>query len=131
MSFTNDYWEAKYIKYKQRNDKLKKCLIQSGGEDKKKYLKILHKIKEGLKTKGYVFWFDDKGKVLSQGLDTRSAKAGVVKKILEDKNRWKNAIITELVIEFDPSNIMDEDSGGLSISVDLNKRRQIINTNEK
>lgn len=122
MSIDNNYWKAKYLKYKQKTEKLKHFLEQSGGsEDNKKYLKILHKIKEGLKTKGYVFWFDDQGKVLAQGLDTKSAKANMVKVIMGDKTKWNSAIITELVIEFDPKNIMDEKSGGLSISIDLNK----------
>lgn len=122
MSLDNNYWKAKYLKYKQKTDKLKQFLDQSGGSnDTKKYLKILQKIKEGLKTKGYVFWFDNKGKILVQGLDTKSAKAKMIKLIMEDKTKWNNTIITELVIEFDPKNIMDEETGGLSISVDLNK----------
>lgn len=122
MLSDNYYWEAKYLKYKQKTYKLKQYLDQSGGSnDSKKYLKILHKIKEGLKTKGYVFWFDDQGKVLAQGLDTKSAKAQVIKMIMNNKSDWNGATITELVIEFDPKNIMDEKSGGLSISIDLNK----------
>lgn len=122
MLSNNDYYKVKYLKYKQKTEKIKQFLEQSGGaDDNKKYLKILHKIKEGLKTKGYVFWFDDQGKILAQGLDTKSAKAKIVKLIMEDKTKWNNAIITELVIEFDPKNIMDEKSGGLSISIDLNK----------
>lgn len=122
MLSDNNYWKVKYIKYIEKTNKLKEHLDKSGGfNDNKKYLKILHKIKEELKTKGYVFWFDDKGKVLAQGLDTKSAKAKIIKLITEDKTKWKNKIVTELVIEFDPKNIMDDETGGLSISVDLNK----------
>ena len=119
----DNYWKFKYLKYKRKINNINQSL-QIGGEnydDKKKYLKTLLKIKEGLKTKGYVFWFDSQGKVIVQGLDTKSAKSKMIKLIVADKNKWKNEIVTELVIEFDPKNIMDEDSGGLSISVDLNK----------
>lgn len=146
-----DYWKIKYLKYKKKVDILKQYsenqntninLYQSGGKnndendnkhddtinDKKKYLKTLLKIKEGLKTKGYVFWFDSAGKILAQGLDTKSAKSKIIKLISKDKNSWENLIITEVVIEFDPKNIMDETSGGLSISIDLNK---VIVENDK
>lgn len=116
----NDYWKAKYLKYKKKNLEYANINLV-GGDDKKKYIKILYTIKEKLKTKGYVFWFDTDGNVISKGLDTKSAKAMLTKKILENKTDWKNKIVTELVIEFDQKNIMDENTGGLSISVDLNK----------
>jgi len=132
LSKKDNYWKNKYLFYKHKNDILKKKLnAQRGGktdDSKIKYLKILNKIKEGLKTKGYVFWFDIQGNILSQGLDTKSAKTKIVKMITENKDKFKNAILTELVIEFDPSNVMDETSGGLSISVDLNK---VIFDNDK
>lgn len=115
----NEYWKQRYLKYKSKNESL---IAQIGGtNDEKKYLKILNNIKEELKSKGYVFWFDVNGKVLAQGLTTQSAKTLMIKKINEDKNKWNNAIVTELVVEFDKKNIMDEESGGLSITVDLNR----------
>lgn len=126
MPNENNNWKNKYLFYKQKNNELRNKinnLNQFGGDDndKSKYMKILKKIKEGLKTKGYVFWFDKTGKVLSQGLNSKEAKEKMVNIIVNDKEKWKNEIITELVIEFIPSDIMEENLGGLSISVDLNK----------
>lgn len=103
---------------------LKKSKNMKGGsleEDNKKYIKLLSAIKKKMESKGFVFWFDTEGNVISQGLNTTDAKNMIIKKIMKDKDAWKNKIVTELVIEFDKKNIMDEESGGLSITVDLNK----------
>lgn len=119
----NNFWETKYLKYKRLNEQLNKQLCgQNGGNvNENKYMTYLKKIKDTMKKKGYVFWFDTDGKVLAQGLDTTSAKNKIIKQINADKSAWKNKIVTELVIEFDKDNLMNKTSGGLSISVDLNR----------
>jgi hypothetical protein len=127
-------YKDKYEKYLKKNKQLLFLLDdntnnidnlnnQIGGENdtKKNYLKKLHAIKETMKKKGFVFWFDDTGKVLSQGLNTTEAKNKIINQIKENREEWKDKIVTELVLGFSPDDLMDEDLGGLQITVDLNK----------
>ena len=87
-----------------------------------KFLKKLHIIKTKLKERdSFVLWFDAQGKLLAKGLNTKDAKSSLLNLIIKNRMLWKNKIITEVVIEFDPDNIMEEALGGLQISINLNK----------
>ena len=89
--------------------------------DNKKYLSKLFKIQESLKEKGFVIWFDATGKILVKALNSKTAHSKILNIIKNDIDNWKNQILTEVVIEFDPDEIMNESLGGLKITIELNK----------
>lgn len=89
--------------------------------DKNNYLKKLHKIKEKLMKKGFGFWFDADGKLMSMNVDINKAKDKVVKIIKKDVEDWKNKILLEINITIRPDDIMDKKTGGLELSIRLSK----------
>lgn len=114
-------YKKKLEKYIEKNAQIINKIQVGNGNDKKVFLKKLFKIKETMKTKGFVFWFDIDGKIISKSNNTKNAKTQLLEKINKNTENWKNAIVTELVIEFDPDNVMDEELGGVQITVELNK----------
>ena len=92
---------------------------QLGGNNE--YIKKLHKIKEKIKKKGFGFWFDEDGKLISKNESIKNAHKKVVTMITNDKELWKNKILVEIKIDFHPDEILDEQSGGLELDINVNK----------
>jgi len=116
-------YKNKYNKYQSKcNSIINLINNQSGGKDyKDKYIEKLYNIKEKIKKHGYVFWFGEDGKLLVKDLDDDNAKKKILMKINKDIDEWENKIITEVIITFDKKNILNEESGGLKIDINVNK----------
>ena len=61
------------------------------------------------------------GKLLTKDIDDEKANKKIIKKIIEDKNKWENEILAEALIDFYPKYILDNDKGGISITINVNK----------
>lgn len=116
----------KFIKYKKKCNYIEKILFsqQTGGDKNnhiKKYTEKLEKIEEKVKKKGRVFWFDENLKLIVKSNSESKAKNEILKKIEKNIDKWENETLCCIVINFDFDNVLDEKSGGIDISVEINK----------
>ena len=106
-------YQEKYEKYKLKN--------MTGGGDKDKYLKKLLMLKEKIKQKGFSFWFDSEGHILSKHVSDTDAKRKVLKKINSDYESYDGNIIAKIDINFLPEEILSDEQGGLELNIEVYK----------
>lgn len=118
-------YKTKYLKYVEKNNALNNIILNTnqvgGKKDEEYYKKKLLKIKEKTKKKGYVYIFDEDGKLISRGLNISEAEAPILKKIKKNPIEWNNKILCYILIKFIPDDVMNSESGGLDLSIDVNK----------
>lgn len=110
-------FEDKYIKY------VNKIKLQTGGskKDKNYYLQKLLDIQKKIKEKGYVYWFDEEGKLLACDTYDTKAREKILKQIKKNKDDWAGKITVTIIISLDSKEIMDEETGGLELKIRVNK----------
>lgn len=124
------YYE-KYLKYKKKCEKMEDIInVQNGGKSDvnrkdniniEDYINKLKKIEKKVKDKGTIFWFDTNGRLLSKGTLYNTTKKEIVKKIKKDKNKWNDETLCRINIKFNADDLMNKKTGGIDISVDVNK----------
>lgn len=121
----SDY-KIKFNKYHNKCKYFEKMLDityqQKGGKlNEGDYIEQLEEIEKIIKKKGSVFWFDEELKILSKSNSETKARDEIVKKIKKNTKKWSDKLLCKIVINFDYENIMDKKTGGLDISVEVNK----------
>lgn len=100
-------YRIKYLKYKAKYyDLLNKNLLntnllnknllnkntQYGGTEKQTLKDVITKLNK----KGYFYWLDPSGKILSKNADSNKAKQAILKKIKKNPTEWENKILINI-----------------------------------
>ena len=122
---TDQGYKVKYLKYnKMCVDLENKLLIkQMGGKgcDAEYYLKKFAKIEKDTKKKGTIFWFGEDGKLLSKANTFKESEKPILKKIKKGEDEWNGKILCRIDIKFIEDDVMDEKSGGIDVSVEVDR----------
>jgi hypothetical protein len=108
-----DYYK-KYLKYKS-----KYLYRQQSGGKKTSLNSIIIKLNK----KGYTYWLDENGKILTKNTDASKAKKTILKKIKKDNDEYKNKILIEVqydIIDKDNTSLRDGIIGPVEVVVSVN-----------
>lgn len=142
-------YKTKYLEYKKKCTELENIINfnnnfnQNGGKEKKTDLsdmskdeikktitKKMLKIQKKLKEKGMSFWFDDQGNVISKGMTKKESHDKVTKKISKNLDEYSGKFISNVEIDFLPSEIFNDEMGCLEVYIDVNEI-DVLNKDKK
>lgn len=121
MKYVTKYNTIKIMQHITEYDSVDEQFCEQIERGYSKKIKILYKIRELMKKKGFVFWLDEDCNIIIKELDRKHARNKLLKKIKNDIDGWKNKIVTEITLEIDVDKIMDNTSGGIELTCEVNK----------